>query len=199
MLRAQSLKTSRRHRLPVPADAEFSASGKYRRRGPRNRFSTDADRESEVDRIIALKTQGLRIADIANALKMSAATIYRRINSIKSLVPLAAAEEKATREKRAVALLDMMRAETTRAHVLGTRRIQKRANSTATPNMEDALAIEAIRLAADLQKAELEYLKHMGVFEAIRKEGRASEVLQLSRMLGQLHREAEQKLAAPRY
>lgn len=184
--------------MPVPADAEFSASGKYRRRGPRNRFSNDADRESEVDRIIALKTQGLRVADIADALKMSVATIYRRVNSVKSLVPLAAAEEKATREKRAVALLDLLRAETTRAHVIATERIQRRANSTATPDRAYVLGIEAIRLAADLHKAELEYLKHLGVFEAIRKEGRAYEVLQLSRMpLGQLLRDAEQGLVAP--
>ncbi len=44
---------------------------------------------------------------------------------------------------------------------------------------EDTIALEAMHLAAALQKAELEYLRHLGVFEAIRKEGRALKFLEI--------------------
>jgi len=173
-----SLKISRQKRLPIPANAEYSASGKYRRRGPRNRFSTQADRESEVDRIIALKTAGLKMADIAEAMKMSIATVYRRMDAIKDLVPVPTADERAAREARAVALLALLRAETARAHELASERMRKRmAGIPDAIGASDVMAFETMRLAAQIQRAELDYLSHMGVFEAIRKEGRAAEVL----------------------
>jgi len=161
-----------------PTDAEYSESGKYRRRGPRNRFSTQADRDSEVDRIIALRTAGLCMDDIAEALKMSRATVYRRIESIKDRVPIPTPVQQAAREARAAALLALWGADTARAHELAVARARKREKRHSVQVLaQDEVALEAMRLAADLHKAELEYLRHLGVFDAIRKEGRGLEFL----------------------
>ena len=94
--------------------AEFSASGKYRRRGRRNRFATDASRETEADRIIEMMTKGLSVADIADAMKMSVATIYRRIAGIGKLMSGQPASVRADQENRAVALLALLQANTAR-------------------------------------------------------------------------------------
>ena len=80
--------------------AEFSASGKYRRRGPKNRFMTQSDRDSEIDRIVAMMTAGTKTADIAEAMKMSVATVYRRIDSIPKAVPPLAPQTAAAGIKR---------------------------------------------------------------------------------------------------
>ncbi len=161
-----------------PTDAEYSESGKYRRRGPRNRFSTQADRDSEVDRIIALRTAGLCMDDIAEALKMSRATVYRRIESNKDRVPIPTPVQQAAREARAAALLALWGADTARAHELAVARARKREKRHSVQVLaQDEVALEAMRLAADLHKAELEYLRHLGVFDAIRKEGRGLEFL----------------------
>lgn len=180
------LKAPRRKRLPVPVNAEYSDSGKYRRRGPRNRFSTQADRDSEVDRIIALKTAGLCTDDIAEALRMSRATVYRRIDSIKDRVPAPTPTQQVAREARAAALLALWGADTARAHELAVARAQKREKRHSGQLLaQDEVALEAIRLAADLHKAELEYLRHLGVFDAIRKEGRGLEFLAFVRSASQ--------------
>lgn len=180
-----SLKASRRKRRP-PANAEYSKSGKYRRRGPRNRFSTQADRDSEIDRIIALKTAGLPMDGIAEALKMSRATVYRRIDSIKDRVPVPTPVQQAAREARAAALFSLWRADTARAHEMAAARAQRREKRPSAQVLsEEAIALDAIRFAADLHKAELDYLRHLGVFDLVRKKGRALEFLALVRSTSQ--------------
>ena len=175
---AGALKPSRRARRPRKSGAEFSTSGTYRRRGPKNRFMTQCDRASEIDRIIAMMTAGMKTADIAEAMKMSVATVYRRIDSIPKAVPPLAPQTAAAGTKRLSALLAHMHANTERAHVLAAERRQRRMAAGYTLDQTDmALEIEAMRLAADLQRAELDYLRQIGLFDMIRAEGTAIAVV----------------------
>ena len=159
--------------------AEFSASGKYRRRGPRNRFATQASRETEVDRIIEMMTKGVSVADIADAMKMSVATIYRRTAGIGKLMAGQPAPERESQHRRAVALLALLQANTARAHAVAAERMAKIRGTTCCPACETtALDYEALRLAEETQKVEMEYLKHLGFFDWVRSSGRAREIFE---------------------
>ena len=113
----RSTKASQSHRRARSSEAEFSKSKRFRRRGRRNRFTTQASRESEVDRIIALMTSGMKVADIADAMKMSIATVYRRIDSTKEYVRDVPAIDRAAQETRAAQILALLHADVARAHL----------------------------------------------------------------------------------
>ena len=69
-----------------------------RKRGPRNRFMTPRDLENERTSIIHLLSTGAKVADVAEALDISVATLYRRVGKsnpkdapvTKSLAPVMA-------------------------------------------------------------------------------------------------------------
>jgi DNA-binding CsgD family transcriptional regulator len=165
--------------------AEFSASGKYRRRGRRNRFATDASRETEPDRIIEMMTAGLSVSDIADAMKLSVATIYRRITGIRKLMSGQPASVRASQEKRAVALLALLQANTARAHAVAEERMAKIRGTSCCPACEKAaLEIAVLQRANETHKVEIDFLKHMGFFDWVRKSGRAFEILEMARNQG---------------
>ena len=168
--------------------AEFSASGKYRRRGPRNRFATDASQETEADRIIEMMTRGLRTADIADAMKMSVATTYRRIAGIRKLLAGQPISERKSQEQRATALLALLallalpQANTARAHAVAEERMAKIRGTSCCPACEKAaLEIAAIQRANETHTAEINCLKHMGFFDWVRSSDRTLEVLETAR------------------
>lgn len=179
MSKAGSSNSSQPHRTGPSSRAEFSASGNYRRRGPKNRFVTQASRESEVDGIIALMVSGMKVAKIAEAMKISIPTIYRRIDSIKNYVRDVTVSDRAAQEARASQLLALFHADIARAHTIAEQHLERRTiGPTCCPQCRSmTLELEAIRVAAKIHKAELNYLKHMGFFDVIKMSGRAVEVL----------------------
>ncbi len=170
---ASTLQSSRRSKEPRDPNNTFSASGTYRRRGPKNRFMKQASRDSEIDLIIAMMTAGTKVPDIAEALKISVATVYRRINRISQHVPPVPPKMAEHGRKRVAALLGLLHANVAQAQALGLKRQQRHVPGPTSQDKDDALAVEAMRLAADLLRAELDYLKHIGLFDLIRAEGSA--------------------------
>lgn len=165
-------------------NAEFSASGKYRRRGRRNRFATQASRDNEPERIIALMTQGMKVPDIAEAMKMSIATVYRRINAMRLPQEAISSDLRAKHKKMAAALLTLLQANTARAHALAAERMEKRTKVACCPECaRSALAIESVRLFGAVQKIEIAYLKQLGVLDIIRASGCAAEIIRAARTL----------------
>ena len=84
--------------------AHLAADGvkHLKRPGPRNRFMTQRNREQEPYKIMELMAKGMTVADIAEAMKMSVPTLYRRIDklphAIKPAVRTKAAEFEALLE-----------------------------------------------------------------------------------------------------
>ena len=162
----------------------LSTSAKFRRRGRRNRFATQASRDSEPERIIALMTQGLKVPDIAEAMKLSVPTVYRRIAAIRVPTEGASAQNVGRREKMAAALLALLQANTRRIHALAAERMEKRNKDACCPDCaRTGLELESIRLANEVHKVEIAYHKQLGTFDAIRASGRALEIIQKARTL----------------
>lgn len=92
---------------------------------------------------------------------------------------------RASQEKRAAALLALLQANTARAHALAAERMTRTRGNACCPACEKAaLELEALRLAAEIQKVEIDYLKNMGFFDWMRSSGRASAMLEMARNQG---------------
>jgi hypothetical protein len=129
-------------------------------------------------------TQGMKAPDIADAMKMSIATVYRRIAAIRLPTKGASTQEVGRREKMAAALLGLLQANTKRIHAVAAERMEKRSKDACCPDCAcTGLELESIRLANEVHKAEIAYLKQLGTFDAIKVSGRAREIIEAARTL----------------
>jgi hypothetical protein len=122
------------------------------------------------------------VADIADAMKLSIATLYRRIGSIGKLMAGQPASARESQRSRAAAILALLQANTARAHAVAAGRMAKIHGTACCPACENAaLEIDARQRATDTLETAIDYLEHMGFFDWVRSSGRAPEFLEMAR------------------
>jgi Helix-turn-helix domain of resolvase len=142
-----------------------------RKRGPRSRFMTQRDLQKEQAAIINLLSKGAKVADVAEAVDISVATLYRRIGKVnakdvevaKLLVPEMAEALKA--------LLMRIELEQQRAMALASKRIEKINSNTSccAECRNDKIAIRLLELSNKQHVAQVRILKQIGYFEEVRR------------------------------
>ena len=159
-----------------PAHLAGEGVKRLKRPGPRNRFMTQLAREEEPFKIMALMAKGMRVADIAEAMKMSVATLYRRIDKLPRAKKPALEAKVPEFEVLLETLIESANVATAKATKLAADRIEKHNVSESCVCCKDSkVQIELLRQSAEHQKILVERqrgcarrLEHVALQEAVR-------------------------------
>lgn len=162
----QPIKRTRRFQ---PELSDKHAPKRGVRRGPRNRFQTQRDREEERMRITEMMGKGIKVATIATALQISVPTLYRRIKEMPRAAFPKIVDRTEEFEKKFIALMENAEVCLADAQYRAESRIKKHKHSDGCPDcINDKITVDLLRWSHMHQKTAIRALQHSGYFAYVR-------------------------------